>query len=92
MWIRELGFGINPALTWAHRVNDVSTFERMSGIHVSLGAKHGVYAKAGFSKRRARFHVDIFVVADRVEIDQEVVFEHSAYAASLRTLIDATPT
>ncbi len=75
VWVRELGFGLNRALTRTRRVNDVSTYERMCGIHMSLGAKHAVYPKAGFSKRRTRFHVDVFAAPDRVEIDDAVVFE-----------------
>ncbi|MDP2308935.1 MAG: hypothetical protein Q8P18_23130 [Pseudomonadota bacterium] len=75
VWVRELGFGINRAMTASRRVTDVGTYERMCGVHVSLGAKHAVYAKAGFSKRKARFHVDVFCATERVEVDGGVVFE-----------------
>ena len=79
VWVRELGFGINRAMTRTRRVHDVSTYERMCGLHLSLGAKHAVYPKPGFSKRRARFHVDVFCWADRVDIDGDVVFTGEAY-------------
>lgn len=79
VWVRELGFGINRALTATRRVNDVSTYERMCGIHLSLGAKHAVYAKPGFNKRRTRFHVDVFCAPTRVEIDDAVVFAEGEY-------------
>ena len=42
VWVRELGFGMNRAFTRERRVNDIGTYERMCGIHLSLGAKHGV--------------------------------------------------
>jgi aminopeptidase len=74
VWVRELGFGINRAMTATRRVTDVSTYERMCGVHMSLGAKHAVYPKAGFSKRKTRFHVDVFCAAERVEVDGAVVF------------------
>ena len=79
VWVRELGFGINRALTRTRRVTDVSAYERMCGVHLSLGAKHAVYTKPGLSKRRARFHVDIFCATDRVEIDDKVAFVDEAW-------------
>lgn len=79
VWLRELGFGLNRALTATRRVRDVGTYERMCGVHLSLGAKHAVYPKAGFNKRRTRFHVDVFCDTERVEIDSELVYEQGAY-------------
>ena len=77
--IRELGLGLNPAMTRERRVADVGTYERMCGVHLSLGAKHAVYPKAGFNRQNARFHIDVFAVADRVEIDGTAVFENGRY-------------
>lgn len=79
VWVRELGFGINRAMTATRRVTDVSTYERMCGVHMSLGAKHAVYPKAGFSKRKTRFHVDVFCAAERVEVDGAVVFAEGGW-------------
>jgi hypothetical protein len=79
VWVRELGFGINRALTRARRVHDVSTYERMCGVHLSLGAKHAVYPKAGFNKRKTRFHVDVFAWAERVDIDGHAIFAGEIY-------------
>jgi aminopeptidase len=56
VWVRELGFGMNRAFTRERRVDDIGTYERMCGIHLSLGAKHGVYAKPGFKRKDARYH------------------------------------
>jgi hypothetical protein len=78
VWVRELGFGLNRALTRERRLNDIGTYERMLGIHLSLGAKHALYAKPGFPKR-GKFHVDIFAAVERVEIDGEKVFEGGQY-------------
>jgi leucyl aminopeptidase (aminopeptidase T) len=74
VWVRELGFGMNRAFTRERRVDDIGTYERMCGIHLSLGAKHGVYAKPGFKRKDARYHIDVFVVTDAVYLDDERVY------------------
>lgn len=79
VWVRELGFGLNRALTRARRLHDVSAYERMCGVHLSLGAKHAVYPKPGFERKKTKFHVDVFVWADRVEIDGAVVYAEERY-------------
>jgi aminopeptidase len=75
VWVRELGFGMNRAFTRERRVNDIGTYERMCGIHLSLGAKHGVYQKPGFKRKDARYHVDVFAVTDAVYLDDELVYK-----------------
>ena len=77
--VRELGLGLNRAFTRSRRVSDVGTYERMSGVHLSLGSKHAIYAKPGIAKRRAKFHVDVFAAADRVVIDGVDVFDGSSF-------------
>lgn len=79
VWLRELGFGLNRAFTRERRVSDVGSYERMCGIHLSLGAKHAIYAKPGFSKRRVKYHVDVFAAVDRAEIDGETVYAGGGY-------------
>jgi hypothetical protein len=74
VWVRELGFGMNRAFSRERRVDDIGTYERMCGIHLSLGAKHGVYAKPGFKRKDARYHIDVFVVTDAVYLDAERVY------------------
>lgn len=78
VWVRELGFGLNRALTRERRLTDIGAYERMLGIHLSLGAKHALYTKPGFPKS-GKFHVDVFAAAARVEIDGEKVFEGGEY-------------
>ncbi len=78
VWVRELGFGLNRALTRQRRLSDIGAYERMHGIHLSLGAKHALYTKPGFPKS-GKFHVDVFAAVERVEIDGEKVFEGGEY-------------
>ena len=79
VWLRELGFGMNRAFTRERRVNDIGTYERMCGIHLSLGAKHGVYPKPGFKRKDARYHIDVFAVTDAVYLDDEQVYRDGAW-------------
>ncbi len=79
VWVRELGFGMNRAFTRERRVNDIGTYERMCGIHLSLGAKHGVYQKPGFKRKDARYHVDVFAVTDAVYLDDELVYQDGGW-------------
>ena len=79
VWLRELGFGMNRAFTAQRTVSDIGTYERMCGIHLSLGAKHGVYNKAIIKRKEARHHVDVFAVTESVTLDGEVVYRDGAW-------------
>ena len=79
VWVRELGFGMNRAFSRTRMVNDIGTFERMCGIHLSLGAKHGVYQKPQFKRKDARYHVDVFAVTEAVYLDDEPVYRDGAW-------------
>jgi aminopeptidase len=74
VWLRELGFGMNRAFTKDRTVNDIGTYERMCGIHLSLGAKHGIYGKPNFKRGDGKHHVDVFAVTDAVLLNDEVVY------------------
>lgn len=82
VWVRELGFGMNRAFTRERRVNDIGTYERMCGIHLSLGAKHGVYQKPGFKRKDARYHVDVFAVTDAVYLDDALIYKDGAWCVN----------
>ncbi len=69
IWLREIGFGLNRAFTKDRLVNDIGTYERMCGIHLSLGAKHGVYSKAEIKRKDAKYHIDVFAVTESVQLD-----------------------
>ena len=77
--VRELGFGMNRALTRTRVVSDIGTYERMCGIHLSIGSKHASYNKPGIRKRSARHHVDVFAATESVRLDDEVVFKNNAW-------------
>jgi aminopeptidase len=77
--IRELGFGMNPAFSRERWVLDVGAFERVSGTHLSLGAKHGVYKKPHIKRKDGRHHIDVFPITDRALIDNQVVYEAGKY-------------
>lgn len=83
LWVRELGFGMNRALTRTRMLCDVGSYERMCGIHLSLGKKHTIYAKEGFPKRSSRYHVDVFADVTTVTIDGVTVFKDGAYCLPL---------
>jgi leucyl aminopeptidase (aminopeptidase T) len=53
----------------------MGTFERMCGIHLSLGAKHGIYAKEGMKRNSGRFHIDVMIDTTTLSIDEQVVFD-----------------
>ena len=79
VWLRELGFGLNRAFSVERFVSDVGTYERMCGIHLSLGAKHGVYSKPGIRRKEARYHVDVFAITEAVYLDEVRVYEDGAW-------------
>lgn len=84
VWMRELGFGMNRAFTQDRVVSDVGAFERMCGVHLSLGAKHAIYNKPNIKKKTARQHVDVFVLTPTVVLDDEVVFRDGAWQVGER--------
>ena len=75
VWVRELGFGMNRAFTRDRRVSDIGSYERMCGIHMSLGAKHGIYAKPAIRRNDGRHHVDVFAVTEAVWLDGVRVYQ-----------------
>lgn len=77
--VREIGFGLNPAITNKRYVNDITAFERILGLHFSLGEKHSVYKKPGITTHKTKFHVDVFPVIDRIEADGDTIFIDGAY-------------
>lgn len=79
VWVRELGFGLNRAFTPERRVRDIGAYERMCGVHLSLGAKHAVYPKPRFPREAGRHHVDVFLAAESVQLDGETVFRRGEW-------------
>ena len=79
VWIRELGLGMNRAFDKTRTVADTGTYERMCGVHLSLGAKHGIYGKPGFKRRDGRYHVDVFVDTHTFSLGDEVIYKDGAW-------------
>ena len=83
--IREIGFGLNRAITKERYLGDITAFERIYGMHFSLGEKHSVYKKDGIQTNKSKFHVDIFPVVDKVTSlskntnIEKIIFESGKY-------------
>lgn len=83
VWLRELGFGLNTAFSKSVWVRDVGTYERMCGVHLSLGAKHGSYAKPHIKRGEGRYHVDVFVDTQAVCFDGQPVYADGRWHVGL---------
>ncbi|MFA6137977.1 MAG: hypothetical protein WC667_07810 [Sulfurimonas sp.] len=79
VWVRELGLGLNRAFSKTRTVSDIGTYERMCGIHFSLGAKHGTYAKPGFKRNDGKYHVDVFADTQTFTLGSEVVYRDGTW-------------
>ncbi len=77
--IREIGFGLNRAITRDAYLKDITAFERILGMHFSLGEKHTVYKKEGIKADKTRFHVDLFPVVTEVYADELCIFKDGVY-------------
>lgn len=77
--VRELGLGLNKAFSKDRVVADMGTYERMCGIHLSLGAKHGIYAKDGHKRNSGKFHIDVMLDTTTFKIDNKIVFENDVW-------------
>ncbi len=72
--VRELGFGLNPAITTTTPLADINFHERKIGVHLSLGKKHGIYGKKLPKTEVQRFHIDVFVSLESVWIGDTQVY------------------
>jgi hypothetical protein len=79
VWVREVGLGLNRTFTQDKIVSDIGTFERMCGVHLSLGAKHGSYNKPNIKKSLAKYHVDVFPLTESVTLDNETIYRDGAW-------------
>jgi aminopeptidase len=73
--VRELGMGINPAITTATPLSDINFYERKTWVHLSLGKKHGIYGKKLPKTEIQRFHIDVFIALEGVYIGEERAYE-----------------
>lgn len=73
--VRELGMGLNRAITTSTPLSDINFHERKVGVHLSLGKKHGIYGKKLPKTEVQRFHIDVFVALESVYIGDRRVYE-----------------
>ena len=50
--------------------------------HISLGAKHGIYAKEGMKRNSGKFHIDVMLETTEFRIDDELVFDGKKWLVS----------
>jgi aminopeptidase len=79
VWLREIGMGLNRAFTQTRSVSDIGSYERMCGMHLSLGAKHGIYGKPNFKRSDGKHHIDVFAVTEQVALDERVIYRDGAW-------------
>ena len=79
IWLRELGFGLNRAFNEERTVSDIGTYERMCGVHLSLGAKHGSYTKPQIRRAASKYHVDVFAATVTVRLDDDIVYRNGEW-------------
>lgn len=79
IWARELGFGLNRGVSRTNRLDDISAYERLSGVHMSLGLKHDIYRGKMEKGKAERYHIDIFPAAREIWIDEQKVFESGSW-------------
>lgn len=77
--IREIGFGLNRAITKEYYLKDITAFERILGLHMSLGEKHTVYKKTGITPDKTRFHVDLFLEVDSVYTHKVPIYKDKKF-------------
>ena len=80
VWLREIGLGLNRAFTKDRSVSDIGSYERMCGVHLSLGAKHGVYGKPNFKRGDGTYHIDVFAVTEQLMFDDQVIYLDGAWS------------
>ena len=79
VFVRELGFWLNPWITWDKTLNDVNACERIAGFHMSLWKKHQIYRKKIHRKITQRYHIDIFADVDYIKLDNDIIFKDEKY-------------
>jgi aminopeptidase len=77
--VREFGMGLNPAMGKHGLVSDITAFERQKGMHISLGAKHAIYAKQGLNRKKGRYHVDVFVDIETITADGKAFYQNGDF-------------
>ncbi len=77
--VRELGMGLNRAITTTTPLSDINFYERKIGVHLSLGKKHGIYGKKLPKTMIQRFHIDVFIATEWVYIGDQSIYEDGSW-------------
>lgn len=77
--IREFGLGLNPYLSKDRHLYNITAFERQKGMHISLGRKHTVYKKPGVSAKRSRYHIDLFIDVEEIDVDGFKMYKNGEF-------------
>lgn len=77
--VRELGLWLNPAITTHTPLSDINFYERKTGVHLSLGKKHGIYGKKLPKTEIQRFHIDVFVALESVYVGEKKIFDNGKW-------------
>jgi hypothetical protein len=77
--VRELGFGLNPAISTDNPLSDIDFYERKVWVHLSLWKKHGIYWKKLPKSETQRFHIDVFVALESVYIGENKIFANGKW-------------
>lgn len=77
--VRELGFGLNPAISTDNPLSDINFYERKVWVHLSLWKKHGIYWKKLPKSETQRFHIDVFVALESVYIGENKIFANGKW-------------
>lgn len=79
--VREFGLGLNRGLSKEKRLTEATAWERVAGLHLSLGWKHGAYMKKFKSQKDLvqRYHVDIYPDVKRMWITDTLIYENGKF-------------
>lgn len=78
VYVREFGLGLNRHIKRDTKLSDPLAYERVEGLHFSLGMKHGMYQKKlvkEFGKKfYQRYHIDLYVDIKEMYMDDVLVY------------------
>lgn len=75
VFVRELGFGLNRAISRDTPLSDINFYERKVWVHLSLGKKHQIFGKKLPKTEKQRFHIDVFLALKSVTIGNTRIYE-----------------
>jgi len=79
VFVRELGLGLNRHIKKGRRIGDSLSYERIEGVHFSLGMKHGIFEKKLWPKYGKkfyqRFHIDVYLDVKEIFVNEEKIYD-----------------